>query len=368
MSAMVAEQEKTVDLLRRLTAIHAPAGAEERMIDLMKREFARLGAQVRVDSLGNVIACLHEEQPGQPILMFLAHMDQIGLVVRKIEPSGYLRVNRLGGVPEKSLAGQRVLVLGSEGPIPGLLGTKSHHATRPEEKYKVIPVDDMYLDICAADREAAARMGVAVGNLVVYEPRFYRCGDLVQATSLDNRAGCTVLLRLAERLAGLELQCGVYLVGSVMEEYNLRGILPAVRSVQPTVAIDIDVALACDTPDLFHLGDLCLGRGPAVNLFSFHGRGELNGVIPNPKLSKFVLDTAARCAIPVQRNVFFGGLTDASYVQLEGPGIPAIDIGIPVRYSHAPIEACAVSDIIATAELMAAVAADFSPDLDLSRG
>ena len=365
---MESERLKAVGFLREMTAILAPSGAEEPMIDYMRNAFRGAGTAVRVDPLGNVVACVRQEQHGEPVLMILAHMDQVGLVVRKIEPTGFLRVYRLGGIPEKSLACQRVIVLGNAGPVSGLIGTKAHHVTKPEEKYHVVPVEEIYIDISRTNTDDVAQVGVNVGNYVIYEPRFYLDGDLVQATSLDNRAGCTALVMLAERLAGRSLSAGIYLVGSVQEEFNLRGILPAVRSIKPTAAVAVDIAVTNDTPDLNHLGDLRLGGGPAVSFFSFHGRGELNGVLPNPKLSRFVLDMATKQAIPVQRTTIFGGLTDAAYVQLEGQGVPSIEIGIPARYSHAPIEACAVSDVIKTVDLLEAVVAGFTSDLNLSRG
>lgn len=360
--------EKIAGLLESMTAIPAPAGAEDLMIDYMRKAFIEAGVSTSVDTLGNVIARVKEARPGWPTVMVIAHMDQLGFVVRKIEPSGYLRLSRLGGVPEKSLACQRIVILGEKGPVPGLIATKAHHATRPEEKYRVLTVDEVFVDVCASSAREASEMGVAVGNFAVYEPHFYRLGEIVQATSLDNRAGCAVLLMLAKELARKDFSAGLYLVGSVQEEFNLRGILPAVRAIQPALGIAVDVSVASDTPDLSYFGDLKLGAGPAINLFSFHGRGELNGVLPNPKLKDYILSVAESRKITVQRNTFFGGLTDASYVQLEGPGIPCIEIGIPLRYTHAPIEACAMSDIKACAELLASAIMDLPENLDLSRG
>ncbi|HHY45816.1 MAG TPA: M42 family metallopeptidase [Firmicutes bacterium] len=360
--------EKIAGLLESMTAIPAPAGAEDLMIDYMRKAFIEAGVSASVDILGNVVACVRKARPGWPTVMVIAHMDQVGFVVRKIESSGYLRLSRLGGIPEKSLACQRIIILGEKGPVPGLIAAKAHHATRPEEKYRVLPIDEVFVDVCASSAREVNEMGVAVGNFAVYEPHFYRRGDIVQATSLDNRAGCAALLVLAEELAKRNFGVGLYLVGSVQEEFNLRGILPAARAIQPTLGISIDVSVASDTPDLGYFGDLRLGGGPAINLFSFHGRGELNGVLPNPKLKSYILSIAESRKIPVQRNTFFGGLTDASYVQLEGPGIPCIELGIPLRYTHAPIEACAISDIKSCIELLISAVMDLPDRPDLSRG
>ena len=80
-------------------------------------------------------------------LMLQAHMDELGLIVRNITEEGFLQFERVGGVPEKSLLGQRLDVQTDDGDlIPGYVGTKSHHITRPDEKYVVPHVHQMYID------------------------------------------------------------------------------------------------------------------------------------------------------------------------------------------------------------------------------
>ena len=105
-----------------------------------------LGIASRTDRLGNLIATL-EGNNAAPSVMLFAHMDQLGFIVRKIEASGLVRVERLGGVPERALPSQAVLLCIEEGKdVPGIIANKSHHATAPDEKYRVLPYPELYID------------------------------------------------------------------------------------------------------------------------------------------------------------------------------------------------------------------------------
>lgn len=338
------------------------------MIALMRDSFARFGLTVRVDPLGNVIAPVRDAGAGHPHVAVFAHMDEVGFVVRKIEPEGFLRLQRLGGIPEKSMAGQRIVLLGDGAPVEGVIATKAHHVTEEAEKNRVVAVQDVFVDIGARSRAEVEQAGIQVGTPGTWRPSFSRRGEIVQAKAADDRVGCAVLLGLAERAGKLGGGAGLTLVAGVQEEFNIRGVVPAIRAIQPDLFICLDIVPANDTPDTAHLGEVRLGDGPTVGLYSFHGRGTLNGLIPNPKLVRFLEASAARRGVATQRHIFFGGLTDASYAQLEGRGIPGVDVGIPTRYTHSPIETCSLDDVRAAVGLVAGVIEDLPADIDLGRG
>jgi len=339
------------------------------MIRAVRDELAAMGYSVTVDSLGNISAPLARSDAGSgPAVLLLAHTDEIGLIVRKVEADGFLRCERLGGVPERVLPGQQMLVIARDGgTVEAVVGIKSHHLTAQDEKYRVVPIEELYLDAGFAGRDEARSAGIGPGSPVVYARRYMRRGTQVVSPALDDRAGCAILLELAARLRGSELSCRPWLVFSVQEEFSLRGVLPAARRVRPDLAITVDLAVACDTPDLART-DVRLGAGPAIGMYSFHGRGTLAGVIPNPKLVQLVELAAARDGIPVQANVFFGGLTDGSFLQLENDGIPTVDIGFPTRYTHSPVECCDLRDLSGTVDLLASVLRSLPAPLRLARG
>jgi putative aminopeptidase FrvX len=140
----------------------------------------------------------------------------------------------------------------------------------------------------------------------------------------------------------------------VLEEFNLRGAVTAAQALQPDIAIQLDLILATDTPDMTARGDVSLGGGPAMSLYSFHGRGTLNGTIPHPALVRLFEKTAAKEKIALQRSAHIGALTDNSYVQLVGGGVAAIDLGFPARYTHSALEVCDVGDLADLTRLVVA--------------
>lgn len=124
--------------------------------------------------------------------------------------------------------------------------------------------------------------------------------------------------------------------------------------------------LATDTPDMAGRGDMVPGGGPGMSLYSFHGRGTLNGVIPHPALVRLFEQTASVEAIPLQRSAQVGVLTDLSYVQLSGDGVAGIDVGFPMRYSDSALEVCDLADLEQLARLLfaAVIGVDSSFRLD----
>ncbi|MFN6004996.1 MAG: M42 family metallopeptidase, partial [Paracoccaceae bacterium] len=277
------------DLTIELMLIPGLSGYETRVAAAISGHLDTLGLPHSSDRLGNLI-CTIPGDPALPPVMVFTHMDQLGFVVRKLEPSGLIRLERLGGVPERALAAQAVVLCTDQGDLPAVIANKSHHATTPEEKYKVVPYADLYVDAGFWSKAEAEAAGVRIGTPVTYLPRALQLANgRIAGTSVDDRAGCAALLKLAETRQAKPGPT-LHLVWSVQEEYNLRGVLPAATALQPAIALQIDLLLACDTPDMAARGDVTLGGGPGISLYSFHGRGTLNGVIPHPALVRLFED------------------------------------------------------------------------------
>ncbi len=333
-------------LLTELMLIPGLSGHEGRVRRHLAGKLQALGLTTKTDRLGNLIATL-AGTTGAPSVMLFTHMDQLGFIVRKVEADGFLRIERLGGVPERALPSQEVLLcVGPGRDRPGIIANKSHHATTPEEKYRVVPYMDLYIDAGFTSRAEALAAGVDIGTPVVYRPHVVELSaDRIGGTAVDDRAGCAVILEGASQLMQHVQRPTLHFVFSVQEEFNLRGALTAAQILQPDIAIQLDLLLATDTPDMAYRGDVKLGGGPAMSLYSFHGRGTLNGTIPHPALVRLFEMTAERTDIPLQRSAHTGALTDTSYVQLVGQGVASIDVGFPMRYSHSSLEVCDLGDL-----------------------
>ena len=320
----------------------------------------------RSDRLGNLMMSF----PGNgPRVMLFTHMDQLGFFVRCIERDGMVRVERMGGVPERALAAQAVLLCVGEGrDVTGVIANKSHHATTPDEKYQVVRAPDIVIDCGFSTKSEAEAAGVQIGTPVVYLPRILELNEnRVAGTAVDDRAGCAVLLEVIRHLSQRSGGPAVDVVFSVQEEFNLRGAVVAAQALKPDIAIQIDLMNACDTPDMAGRGEMELGGGPGMSLYSFHGRGTLNGVIPHPGLVALIEQSADQAGLNLQRSAQVGVLTDLSYVQLVGEGVASIDLGFPMRYSHSAVEMCDLSDLEGLAKMLIAALDALAPDVPLER-
>ena len=350
-------------LIEKLCLVPGLSGHEQRVRKAIAHEMPIKG---EVDVLGNYWVTFAGDDSAPSVMVF-THMDQLGFIVRKIEPDGFIRLERLGGVPERALPSQSVVLCGRKGDLPGVIANKSHHATRPEEKYHVVRIGELYVDAGFSSREEAEDAGISIGTPVVYEPKIVPLTETrVAGTTIDDRAGCAVLIQLAKLLAARPSGPTVHVCFTVQEEFSLKGAQPLARRLAPDIAIQIDLLLASDTPDMSDAGDMRLGGGPGISLYSFHGRGTLNGVIPHPAMVQLFEDAAGEQ--PLQRSAQSGILTDLSYVQLEGQGIASIDVGFPMRYTHSSLEVCDLSDLESLVLLLDKAIGMIGPDFDLKAG
>ncbi|WP_094542191.1 M42 family metallopeptidase [Brucella grignonensis] len=344
------------------------SGHEDRVRRLIARDLADLPLEFVTDRLGNLIATMKGDESAPSVMLF-AHTDQLGFIVRKIEENGLIRIERLGGIPEKALPAQAVLFCVGEGrDVHGVIANKSHHATPAEEKYKVTPYAELFIDVGAESAEDVKALGIEIGTPVVYAPRVIHLNEnRVIGTSVDDRAGCAVVMEVARQLAKNGARPTVHFVFAVLEEFNLRGAMVAAQAIKPDIAIQLDIGLNADTPDMTHRGEIQLGGGPAISLYSFHGRGTLNGTIPHPALPKLFTDAAASKAISLQRTAHTGALTDSSYVQLVNQGVACIDVCFPCRYTHTALEMCDLRDLEGLTTLLVEAISRIDSEFNLDR-
>lgn len=368
-SELPGSSERIAAWTEQLCLIPGLSGYEDPVREYISSQFPDPRIQRHVDAPGNLILTVPGTDPAAPKVMIFAHIDQIGLIVRRIDDDGFLRVERVGGVPERILPGLNMIVINDQGKaVPCVVGSKAHHATPPEEKGVVLGVDKLYFDLGVDSAEEVAALGIAIGAPITYRPQFSRLqGDRITGTALDDRAGCAALMELVRSVLNKPVPATLHAVFSVQEEFNLRGAMVAAQRLKPDAAISIDIMVASDTPDLHSRGELKLGGGPALGLYSFHGRGTLNGTLPHPALLNHLSATGKAIGMSLQRSAHSGCLTDSSYVQLTHEGVPCMDIGFPARYTHMPTEVCDLRDLCGVALLLAAVLRDMPSGFSFER-
>lgn len=331
-------RELDIALLKGLSETPGLPGREMPVAEAIRAALPRGGWEVSTDAPGNLVAHL----PGDgPRVLLVAHMDEVGLIVRRITGGGFLLVERMGGMGVRSLPGSRLTLWTDSGPLPAIAGVLPHHLDTKG------PPDlaDVYVDIGAASRADAERMGARVGDVLTWSSALERHGySLVCGKALDDRLGCFVLVTLAHGLDAHPPACDLYLAFVVQEETMLMGGLPVAQRLSPDVAIGVDGTLAFDTPDLEgKQSDIRVGAGPALKLFDAI-RGGGASFVPGRRLARLVLEVAAREGIPLQREVITGLSTAITPLTYAGDGLEAAALSLPIRYHHSPVETADLSD------------------------
>jgi len=327
------------DLLERLTGVPGVPGREERVADLIHSTLPPETCNCSLDNLGNLVA--HMPGKGKRV-MLAAHMDEVSLIIQRILPNGFLKVERMGGTSLRALPGSRLSLWTSKGCISASAGVLPQHLDTNE------PIDfsKIYIDIGSSSDQETRAMNVAPGDVLTWDSPLRSIGStLISGKALDDRLGCYILIQLAKLLQPQELKCDLYLAFTVQEETMLMGGVTAANSVLPEIIIGVDGTLAFDTPDLEGSQcDLRLGKGPAFKWMDAI-RGKLAAFVPNQKLAHHVRETAQRNNIPLQEEIVTGMSTAISPMLYAAKGAAAIALSVPLRYHHTPIETADLRDV-----------------------
>ncbi|MCL2580667.1 MAG: M20/M25/M40 family metallo-hydrolase [Oscillospiraceae bacterium] len=333
------------EVLRELSIQNGMAGQEGGAAEKIAELLDGFG-QISFTPLGSVICRVREPQPGQPDLLLDAHMDEIGLIVTHIEDSGFLRVDSCGGVDRRVLPACQVTVHGRDGPVCGVIANTPPHLSSGEKKFP--KPDELYLDIGYTKDEAEKR--VRPGDRVSLPAAFRGLlGDRVSGKALDNRAGCAAILHAARLLREAELNCGLSLLFSSMEEIGGQGAKTAAHAISPTHAIVVDTSFAL-TPgsEKTECGEM--GKGPMIGI----------SPILSSRMSDRLVKIAKDADIPYQFEVMSGQTsTNADSIAATRAGVITGLISIPIRYMHTPVETLSFADLEAAGNLLAAFVKDF---------
>ncbi|MBQ9959028.1 MAG: M20/M25/M40 family metallo-hydrolase [Oscillospiraceae bacterium] len=365
----MADYTALLERVKRYAAIPRVSGYEGEAAKALAEDFAAVCDRVKIDRIGNVIGTVDGTDPEAPALMIFAHIDTIGFIIRRIDPDGFIRVERMGGVPEKLMQGTPVLVGSEDGSWhPGVIGARSYHTMSAADKEKADSLATLSIDIGAQSEAELHELGIEVGCPVSYYPIFYPLrGDRICGTYLDDALGMAQMVEVAAALKADRPAATVHFVGTVWEEFSARGAMIAARSVKTDLAICILSPGAGDTPDQKGYNNITLGGGPCVTTFNFHGKGTLNGMVVHKGMLELLKESAKKLGINLQRCAMRGALSDSAYLQLEDMGIPVLDMGAPDRYSHSPKEVTDMRVVKETATLLEGFARGLSRDFSLQR-
>ncbi|SEH78721.1 m42 glutamyl aminopeptidase [Akkermansia glycaniphila] len=335
------------ELLRKVCQTPGAPGFENAIREFIIKEITPLVDSISVDNIGNVIAVKKGKDSSKSI-MAAAHMDEIGFIVRHIDDKGFLRILPLGGFDPKTLTAQRVIVHGTKD-LLGCMGAKPIHVMTPAERAKMPEVTDFFVDLGLPKEEVEKY--VSVGDAITRERELTEMGDCINVKSLDNRAGCYILietlraLKAAKTLPAYDL----YAVFSVQEEVGCRGAQVGALQIQPDFAFALDVTIAYDTPGAGS-HEMCteLGKGTAIKIYD-------SSLIADRRMVAFMKAVSEAENIPSQLELLAAGGTDAGSMQrFTAGGAIAGAISVPVRNVHQVIEMAHKIDLQASVDLLTA--------------
>jgi len=336
-----------VETLEKLSNVYGVTGREEEVASLLKKLLKPYVDEVKEDKLGNVIG-IRKGKKNAPKVMLAAHMDEIGLFVKTITKEGFLHFTKIGGIDDRILLAQKVLVFTEKGPLHGIIGSKPPHIQKEEERKKVISYDELFIDVGASSQEEAKKMGVKVGDTVCFDVKFAKIREnIVIGKAFDDRIGCVIMIEALKRLKKTE--CTIYAVGTVQEEVGLRGAGTSAFGLYPDFGIALDVTVSGDTPEVKETdAPIKMGKGPSLTIADA-------GMIVPPKVLRLMVDAAEENKIPYQLETGLPGSTDAARILLTRDGVPSGAISIPTRYIHSPTSLLNLEDVENAVKLLIAV-------------
>lgn len=321
-----------LDTVKILCTLSGPSSYEGPVRDYLKARAEAAGAVCRVDGMGNLICEKKGATPAPGRLMLAAHMDEVGLIVRRITDDGYLKFACLGGIDRRVLIGKPVFL--GKGRVPGVIGLKAIHLTTAEERKKVPKLEELFIDIGTRDREDAEKL-THLGDFAVFSDSITEYGNgMLKAKAIDDRVGCAVMIELLER----DLPMDVTFAFTVQEEVGTRGAFGAAFSVTPEIALVLETTTAADSPTTDPHRRVCYpGKGPVVPYMD-------GGTVFDRKLYELLRDLSVENQIPWQTKEYISGGNDARAIQRTKAGVRVAVVSAAVRYLHSPSSVASIQD------------------------
>lgn len=342
-------KENIENELPKILSLHGVSGYEEDVAQYVKNVINPLVDSVKTDTLGNVIA--YKKGNSKKKLMIAAHMDEIGLIIKYIDPKGFLFAVPVGGVRAQNLYARECEIKTDNSYIPGIIN--SVQPGRPYGDEAIPGTNDFFIDIGADSLQDVKDMGIEIGQPVKFKHSFQRLQNKISGTALDNRLLMFILVEVLKMIHVEENDTipDIYATFTVQEEVGCRGALTATHQIKPDMALALDITMANDLPKNHESEFISrIGEGPAIKVMDNIKKAMIGQVVSRKiinDLKKIAIDNN----IPFQLEVQEAGSTDGATIHTEGGGVPTGAICLPTRYVHAN-ELASVQDIINYSKLL----------------
>jgi putative aminopeptidase FrvX len=341
-------EQTRIELLRKLTEARGISGHEDEVATILKAELEGHADRMERDAIKNLFVLKGMDRPG-PKVMLNAHMDEVGLYVTRITKEGYLHFGKAGGIDDRLLLGEKVLI--GKDRLPGVIAIKAVHlSTREERATKVIKVEDMVIDVGAkSDKDLSGK--VSAGDQVTFDTAFGTFGDgYLVGKAFDDRAGCAVVAEL------LKMDWPFPVIGmfSTQEEVGTKGARVGAWRYTPDISITVEGTIAADIGEVKDYQEVTnLGGGTVLTIKD-------GGMITDHRLRNRMIEIAKANGLPWQFKRLPAGGTDARSIQLTKSGVRAMAVAVPSRYIHSPVSLIKACDYENTVLLLSKFLADLA--------
>lgn len=319
-----------IELMKELCALPGPSGCEDAVRAFVLKRVKPFADEIRTDAIGNVMVFRKGAKALDRPVALCAHMDEVGVIIKKITEDGMLKFGFVGGVDPRVVIGRPVRF----GDVPGVIGIKAVHLTTAAERRTMPKTKNLYIDIGATSRAAAEKL-VSLGDYGVFDSAVVEFGDgLIKAKAIDDRVGCAALLRLLED----EPPVDTWFCFTVQEETGLRGAASMAFALDPGFAMVLEGTTAADLAEVKGADAVCRVRGGVVLPF-------MDGAtIYDAALFELLRDACIKRGIPWQTKTRVAGGTDAGRIHKSRAGVRVCAAAAPVRYIHSPSSVAAKAD------------------------
>ncbi len=238
-----------LELVRELTALPGPPGQEKLVRDAVITHAERLSCLHETDARGNLLMSVPgaSRLPEHPGIVVMAHLDEIALLVVRVEADGRLAVASLGGVFPWKWGEGPVQILAASGPLDGVLSFGSIHtndASSPASaaRERALTWADTRVFTGLRAEELAAK-GVRAGTRVALHPSrrtWTEMGEFVASPFLDDRADLAAMLLVIEGLKASDPE-RVLFAATAAEEVGGHGALWLLRQRPAAVGIALEI-------------------------------------------------------------------------------------------------------------------------------
>ena len=304
--------------------------------------------EILTDHAGNAIGVLNKDADFK--ILLAGHIDEIALVVNRIDEAGFIYFDEVGRVNQKAAIGMKVRIQGYGQELVGVIGVNAQHLGGIKGDFDLT---DLFIDVGAKSRAEVEKF-VQIGDLIVYDRKPEILMDrYISGRGLDNRTGAFIVAEVLRKLADRDLNVGVYAASTVNEETNMGGAYFAAAGIEPTMALACDVTFATDHPNVNRnkYGAVKLEGGPVI----------AKGAPINRKINQWLENTAEKLDMAIQYELTPRHTgTDADRMRLTGKGVPVALVSLPLRYMHSPVETVSIQDIEEEIDLLVEFIADLT--------